>query len=305
MAEPCIRNAMIVTVDAPDTVIERSTILMDRQLIVPLMAGLGLLALLLVACGGSQAPAPAATPSILAPTATPPEPDIHIHYLGHSAFVFQFDNGVSVLTDYGQSHAYGLDSPIYDVVDFQPTIVTYSHHHPDHDRGATFHTDHVLDGLDALTLEGISLQPVLTTEKAREDNTSYLITYMGFTILHLGDAQGDISRIGQEDVRQHLKEIFPEPVDLLLVPIGWTQHIIQEAEATVALLQPRQVIPIHYWSPEEKANFLAHLAARNEGAGASYHIQEIGSAEYDIWIDGAEVTPIQVISLEPAPFSPW
>jgi hypothetical protein len=115
---------MIVTVDAPDTVIERGTIRVDRQLIVPLMAGLGLLALLLVACGGSQAPAPVATPSILTPTATPSEPDIHIHYLGHSAFVLQFNKGVSILTDYGQSRAYGLDSPIYDVGDFQPTIVT-------------------------------------------------------------------------------------------------------------------------------------------------------------------------------------
>ena len=266
----------------------------------PSLALFGLFVVLLAACSGAQPPAPIAP----APTATPPEPDIHIHYLGHSAFVLQFDNGVSILTDYGQSRAYGLDSPIYDVGDFQPTIVTYSHHHPDHDRGATFDTDHVLDGLDELTLEGISLEPVLTTENTREDNTSYLITYKGFTVLHLGDAQGDISHIDREDVRQHLREIFPEPVDLLLVPIGWTRNILQEAEATVALLQPRRVIPIHYWSRGEKADFLTLLADRNQSAGASYQVQEIGDAEYDIWIDGAAVRPIQVISLEPAPFSP-
>jgi L-ascorbate metabolism protein UlaG (beta-lactamase superfamily) len=266
----------------------------------PLFAFFGLFVVLLTACGGAQPQVPAAP----APTATSSEPDIHIHYLGHSAFVLQFDNGVSILTDYGQSRAYGLDSPIYDVGDFQPTIITYSHHHPDHDRGTTFDTDHVLDGLDKLALEGISLQPVLTTENTREDNASYLITYKGFTILHLGDAQGDISHIDREDVRQHLKELFPEPVDLSLVPIGWTRNILQEAEATVALLQPRRVIPIHYWSPGEKADFLALLANGNQTAGASYQVQEIGSAEYDIWIDGAEVTPIQVISLEPAPFGP-
>jgi L-ascorbate metabolism protein UlaG (beta-lactamase superfamily) len=239
------------------------------------------------------------------------KPDIRIHYLGHSSFVLQFDNGVSILTDYGQSRAYGLDSPIYDVGDFQPTIITYSHHHPDHDRGATFDTDHVLDGLDELTLEGITLEPVLTTERSQEDNTSTLITYKGFTILHLGDAQGDISRIDQEDVRQHLKEILA-PIDLLLVPIGWTRDIIQEAEATVVLLEPRRVIPMHYWSPQEKRDFFAHLAAQNETVGASYQalhrrpdsVQESGGAEYDIWIDDADVTPIQVISLEPAPFLP-
>jgi L-ascorbate metabolism protein UlaG (beta-lactamase superfamily) len=134
--------------------------------------------------------------------------------------------------------------------------------------------------------------------------TSKLITYQEFTILHLGDAQGDISRIDQEDVRQHLKEIFSAPIDLLLVPISWTRDIIKEAEATVALLQPRRVIPIHYWSPQEKGSFLAHLAAQNETVGASYQVQEVGGAEYDIWIAGADVMPIQVISLEPAPFNP-
>ena len=273
---------------------------MNHLQTLPWFAFFGLFAVLLAACGGAQPQVPAAP----APTTMPPEPDIHIHYLGHSAFVLQFDNGISVLTDYGQSRAYGLDSPIYDVGDFQPTVITYSHHHPDHDRGTTFHTDHVLDGLDELALEGITLQPVLTTENTREDDTSYLITYKGFTILHMGDAQGDISRIDREDVQQHLKEIFPEPVDLLLVPIGWTRNILQEAEATVALLQPRRVIPIHYWSPAEKADFLALIADRNQTAGTTYQVQEIGSAEYDIWIDGAEVTPIQVISLEPAPFSP-
>jgi L-ascorbate metabolism protein UlaG (beta-lactamase superfamily) len=273
---------------------------MNHLQTLPFFAFFGLLVVLLAACGGAQP----TLPTIPAPTATPPQPDIRIHYLGHSAFVLQFDNGVSILTDYGQSRAYGLDSPIYDVGDFQPTIVTYSHHHPDHDRGATFDTDHVLDGLDELTLEGISLQPVLTMEKAKEDNASYLITYKGFTILHLGDAQGDISRVDREDVRQHLGEIFPGTIDLLLVPIGWTRDILTEAEAAVALLQPRRVIPIHYWSSAEKADFLALLADRNQTAGASYQIQEIGDAEYDIWIDGAEVTPIQIISLEPAPFNP-
>jgi L-ascorbate metabolism protein UlaG (beta-lactamase superfamily) len=273
---------------------------MNHLQTLPLFAFFGLFVVLLAACGGAQPP----VPTVPAPTATSSEPDIHIHFLVHSAFVLQFDNGVSILTDYGQSRAYGLDSPIYDVGDFQPTIITYSHHHPDHDQGATFDTDHILDGLDDLTLEGISLQPVLTMENTKEDNTSYLITYKGFTILHMGDAQGDISRIDREDVRQHLEEIFPEPVDLLLVPIGWTQDIIREAEVTVALLQPRRVIPIHYWSPQEKTDFLAYLAAKNEKAGVSYLVQEVGGAEYDIWIHGTYVMPIQVISLEPSPFSP-
>jgi hypothetical protein len=184
-----------------------------------------------------------------------------------------------------------------------PTVVTYSHHHPDHNRGTTFDTGYVLDGLDALTLGDITVEPVHTTERTREDNTSYRIAYKGFSILHLGDAQGSIARIDHEDMREHLKGIFAEPIDLLLLPIGWTQDIVREAEATVALLQPQRVIPMHYWNAQEKRRFLGHLAAQNRTVGTTYQGKEIASAEYDVWIDEADVTPVQVVSLEPAPFN--
>jgi len=230
-------------------------------------------------------------------------PDIRLHYLGHAAFLLHFDTGSSVLMDYGQSCAYELDSPVYDIGSLQPTIVTYSHHHPDHDRGATFDTGYVLDGVDALTLGDITVEPVRTTERTREDNTSYRIAYKDFSILHLGDAQGSMARIDQEDMREHLKAIFSEPIDLLLLPIGWTQDIAREAEATVALLQPRRAIPMHYWNTQEKRRFLGHLEAQNRTARATYQVKEIASAEYDVRVDETHVTPVQVISLEPAPLN--
>jgi len=59
-------------------------------------------------------------------------PEVSIHYLGHSSFILQFDNGISVLTDYGTSNCWGLTSPIYDIGEFVPTILTYSHRHADH-----------------------------------------------------------------------------------------------------------------------------------------------------------------------------
>jgi len=131
---------------------------------------------------------------------------------------------------------------------------------------------------------------------------SYLIAYQGFTILHLGDAQGDISSIREEEVRLRMKALFAVPIDLLLLPIGWTRDIIAEAEAVVELLQPRRVIPMHYWSPQEKRDFLTRLAARNESAGTRYQVREIAGPGCDIRIAEANVTPVQVISLEPAPF---
>ena len=38
------------------------------------------------------------------------EPLLRFHYLGHSSFVLRFADGVSVLTDYGKSNAFGLES---------------------------------------------------------------------------------------------------------------------------------------------------------------------------------------------------
>jgi hypothetical protein len=51
---------------------------MNYPEILPLFVYFGLLAALLVTCGRPQAP------TLMA---TPPEPGIHIHYLGHSAFI--------------------------------------------------------------------------------------------------------------------------------------------------------------------------------------------------------------------------
>ncbi len=96
-------------------------------------------------------------------------PDIRLYYLGHSSFVLAFDNGVTILIDYGQSRAYGLDSPIYDVGYCRPTLVTYSHHHKDHDRGATFPTATTLYGQD-LNLKNIDIRAIPVSEHSEGDN---------------------------------------------------------------------------------------------------------------------------------------
>jgi len=72
-------------------------------------------------------------------------PVISIHYLGHSSFFITFGKSITLLTDYGESNAYGLDSPVFDLGDVSPVLVTYSHHHADHDRGQTFPDATVVD----------------------------------------------------------------------------------------------------------------------------------------------------------------
>ena len=57
------------------------------------------------------------------------------HYLGHAAFLLEFPTGLTVLTDYGESRAYGLDSPVFELGAVRPDLVTYSHDHADHAGG--------------------------------------------------------------------------------------------------------------------------------------------------------------------------
>jgi len=232
-----------------------------------------------------------------------PQPVVQIHYLGHASFLLQFDNGVSVLTDYGQSRSYGLDSPIYDVEGFEPDVVTFSHSHPDHKRpGVTFDKARVLMDMDSLSLQGLEITPIRTSEASVEtaDNSSYLFTYKGLKILHLADAQAYIMGIEQEAVRQKLRELYPDRYDVLLMTIEGVNQFIPQAEAFIDCLQPVRVIPMHYWSPAYKADFLAHLTAQSD---KSYNIVEVDGADYELYAD-SEVTLVQVISLEPAPLSP-
>ncbi len=229
---------------------------------------------------------------------------VHIHYLGHASFILQFDNGVSILTDYGQSKAYGLDSPIYDWVGAEPDVVTFSHAHPDHKRPELdFKQAHVLTGTESLSLQGLEITPILTSERSigTPDNSSYLFSYKGWKILHLADAQAYIMAIEQEAARQKVTELYPEKCDLLLMTIQGVNEFIPQAEEFIDLLQPVQVIPMHYWSPEYKADFLTHLKAQKQQGDKCYNIVETGNADYELYPD-SKVAPIQVISLEPAPF---
>lgn len=230
------------------------------------------------------------------------EPPIRLYYLGHSAFIIFFDNGVSMLLDYGISYSYGLPSPIYPVNGFEPAIVAYSHQDQDHDRGETFATKYQLRG-NHLNYRGIDIKPFHTSEGYKNSNISYLISYKGFTILHLGDAQGDIVNIANAEEQKLLKAMFPNRLDLLLIPIGWTKDILKEAEATVGFLKPRQVIPMHYWYKHTKEQFLKDLESGNP-SDAKYRILTVNGPEYSIvQLNSSLDETIQVVSLEPKPYN--
>lgn len=235
----------------------------------------------------------------------PEDPLLRLHYLGHSAFVLRFADGVSLLTDYGKSNAFGLDSPICDLGDLQPDVVLYSHHDDDHDRGDEFPGATILDGAhlhEEVGIDGIVFEPIKTREHAPGDNTSFRISFEELTILFAGDCQGEIEAIDQPAQRERIEALCPGRIDLLFLPIDWTHPIAAKAVAFVELLQPRTVIPMHYWSGQAKVAFLSLLSEKNEPGATHFLVEEPERPDYTIDKAGGRGSAISVISLEPEPW---
>jgi L-ascorbate metabolism protein UlaG (beta-lactamase superfamily) len=242
------------------------------------------------------------------------EPIVKIHYLGHSSFVIQFDNNTTVLTDYGQSKAYyehnpqKWNSPIYDIGELEPDIVTYSHiDHVDHYLEAREPQDVplMLKAKETKTVyNDILIESFRTSENYEGDvgdasNTSYLFTYKGIKILHLGDVQGDVINIEDQNVMDRILELFPDTYDLLLMPIEGTTRLISQAEIFLDLLKPKRVIPMHYWTDKYKREFLHHL---EESSIQEFEIREYKSPQYSLFGTDTHTGVVEVISLEPAAY---
>lgn len=234
-------------------------------------------------------------------------PEISIHYLGHSSFIIHFDNGLFVLTDYGTSNAWGYASPIYGIGSLRPDIMTFSHQHEDHYNPARI-PDSVrftLTGLDTFSQAGLEIKPVRVSETnlSNRDNSGFIFSYKGMTLVHLGDAQANIMKIQDVDNQNYLRQILPEKIDLLLMTIEGVSQFIPQAEAFVDFLQPKRIIPMHYWSVQYKNDFLAYLEAQNQAAGKNYRIDRRNSAKFALSSADTSLSPIQVLSLAPAPFA--
>ena len=234
-------------------------------------------------------------------------PEVSIHYLGHSSFILEFDNGVTVLTDYGTSNCWGLSSPIYDIGDFVPTILTYSHRHDDHyneDRKPAG-VSYQLEGTDSLDIDGLSIRPMRLCEGVVgvESSTAFIFSYKGFSVCHLGDAQADIMAIEDKFHQTDIRNMFSEKFDLLLMTIEGIEQFIPEAEIFVNVLKPYRIIAMHYWTVQYKTRFFDHLENQNSLHDRNYVIHDIGSADYSLSSEDPDVLPVQVINLDPAAYA--
>ena len=208
--------------------------------------------------------------------------------------------------DYGASNAFGRGSPVHDLSGAEPSVVTFSHDHPDHRRpGATFTSARVLAGGGSLTLDGMTIRSIQTSEESMEtpDNASFVILYGGFRVLHLADAQAYIAAIDDPVVKRQVKTRYPDNYDLVFMTIDGRTEIAGQAAAFLDLLSPARAIPMHYWSGEAKSDFLAEVERINrQGRGRSqrFTIAESGGSDFSLNAD-SPAFGTRVISLEPSP----
>ncbi len=234
--------------------------------------------------------------------------EVNIHYLGHSSFVLQFDNGTTIVTDYGKYNAWeqwGWDSPIHDFSDLAPDVMTYSHQHEDHfaPERRPENVNYICMDNDSLTINEVEIIPIKTCEDSLTvaNNTSYLFTYKNIKILHLGDAQAHIINIDNQEVKNHITKLFPNSLDLLFMPIEGKNKFIPQAESFINLLKPKRIIPMHFWTQEYCEEFLYYLEEQNTSK-KSYHIKRMDGPKYKL-IGSEHITPVQVIKLKRARFS--
>ncbi len=164
------------------------------------------------------------------------KPMLRIRWHGHSLFQVT-DGTTTIATDPHDGASLNLPVP-----DFKADAVTLSHDHQDHANGLhLFQCDHFTEPVDAKVgtarLRGVSCYHDDDRGKRLGPNIAWSITMDGIQVTHLGDLGHYLSPA----------QMFQIGVpDILIVNTGAN---IALAEDNIALLSPRVIIPMHYYTP--------------------------------------------------------
>lgn len=161
-----------------------------------------------------------------------------IQWLGHACFLIQSDTGNRVLTDpFNEKVGYPLPH-------VEADIVTVSHQHFDHNAVTVVRgRPKVIQEPGEHRIAEISVKGVSTFHDKEQGakrgaNIVFVINVDGLNVCHLGD-------LGHLLSREQLDRIGR--VDVLLIPVGGTFTIdAAEAVQTVAAIEPRIAVPMHY-----------------------------------------------------------
>lgn len=154
-------------------------------------------------------------------------------------------------------------------------IVLATHGHQDHNniegvksaspsnKGEPF----AITGPGEYEIKGVAVQGITSFHDEKQgsergQNTLYVIEAEGMRLCHLGD-------IGQAELTsEQISQIGN--VDILFVPVGGVYTVEAKAAATIVhQIEPRLVVPMHYWLPglkfklEKVDGFLKEMGVKN------------------------------------------
>lgn len=195
--------------------------------------------------------------------------EFQIQYLGQSAFVLTDDSGKSVGVDFYTSHAfpYSKDVPksvgTFKKGDISKLII--SHSHVDHSfiptgidalKGYDLTTNKVNDEPNFLSIGQFNIAKYKSFHFSNNDmeNAVFVFNVDGVKVVDLGDAFGTMAD------SQKLKDLKNKigNIDILMMPIGDPNCIKVDfniLQNTMNLMDPKVVIPIHYWNVADKKEF--------------------------------------------------
>jgi L-ascorbate metabolism protein UlaG (beta-lactamase superfamily) len=184
---------------------------------------------------------------------------MELTWLGHGCFRLRAKEATVVTDPVDKTGGYSLGRPTAD-------LVTVSCDEPTHSAvGAIANEPRVIDGPGEFEIRGVSLTGIATPrghDNGRGRNVAFVIELEDMRIGHLG-------AIGRVPTSDQVEEMGA--IDILLVPVGGACAIdAPPAAETVALLEPKLVIPMHFRTDVDKAKldpvdrFLKEMGAKAE-----------------------------------------
>ncbi len=172
---------------------------------------------------------------------------VEISYLGHSSFKIR-GKLATIVTDPFDPEMVGLKFPL-----LEADIVTVSHLHTDHSMVSQVNgAPVVVSGPGEYEIKGVRINGIASYHdnkqgEERGRNIIYSIFADGLTIVHAGDLGHKLS--------DEQADSFPA-VDILMIPVGGVYTIgPAEAAEVVTQLEPKIVIPMHFFQPQMAKQF--------------------------------------------------
>lgn len=167
---------------------------------------------------------------------------VKITWHGHACFQISASNGKIIVVDPHDGYSIGLKPPRV-----KADIILVTHDHFDHNAvevvkkpSSIIIKEYIGEKeVNGIKIRGVKVYHDKSKGKFRGEVAAYKILVDDIAIAHLGD-------IGH--VLEDYQVSLLKPVDVLLIPVGGTYTVEPyEAIEIIKQLEPRIVVPMHYW----------------------------------------------------------